>query len=486
MSPPAQEIADAPLPSFFDALSDSPWTWGTIATLNFYFLIPHLTVAREFCVRYFCSHPIEYGQSWLFFVGVSAIVRRLLWLRKERAALVGLTLAEIPEQPLAEPLQMTAAISERCRGIDPEWRSTHWVSRIRDLCEYVVSRKSTAQMTDHLKYLATGAVDRMHDQYALLQTIIWAVPIGGFLGTVVGITVAIGNIAPDRLESSLNDVTGGLAVAFDTTAVALTQSLGLVFLYLFVKRHEEGILATVERRAQMDFGRLLALPGTAHPLIQAEAEAARDLLERTGVLIQSQTSVWQESIEQIRMRWRETLEQQQQRLVATLEQGIKTTFEDHAGQLTSVREEFLAGYRAVSQQLSVTLSDAEDRRKAQDQALQGQWEAFSQRMQADLDVARTAQVEQAGVLLDGVLSRIESWQDDLRRSTQASECQLAELMRQGDVLTKIMQGEEQLTQLQNRLSDNLQAVRNVESFDETLHSLNAAVHVLTGRVRRAA
>ncbi|MEI2659369.1 MAG: MotA/TolQ/ExbB proton channel family protein [Bifidobacterium adolescentis] len=52
----------------------------------------------------------------------------------------------------------------------------------------------------------------------LIRTITWAVPILGFLGTVIGITMAIANITPDQLESSLGEVTAGLAVAFDTTA----------------------------------------------------------------------------------------------------------------------------------------------------------------------------------------------------------------------------------------------------------------------------
>ena len=66
--------------------------------------------------------------------------------------------------------------------------------------------------------LADQAAERLHESYSLVRTITWAVPILGFLGTVVGITMAIANVTPEQLDTSLGEVTDGLAVAFDTTA----------------------------------------------------------------------------------------------------------------------------------------------------------------------------------------------------------------------------------------------------------------------------
>ena len=76
-----------------------------------------------------------------------------------------------------------------------------------------------------MTYLAELGSGRLHDGYALIRTITWAVPILGFLGTVIGITMAIANITPDKLEASLPEVTAGLAVAFDTTALSLALSM---------------------------------------------------------------------------------------------------------------------------------------------------------------------------------------------------------------------------------------------------------------------
>jgi hypothetical protein len=45
--------------------------------------------------------------------------------------------------------------------------------------------------------------------------------------------------------------------------------------------------------------------------------------------------------------------------------------------------------------------------------------------------------------------------------------------------------ETELTRLEARLADNIEAVRSVSAFEETLHSLTAAVHLLTIRNRAA-
>ena len=59
--------------------------------------------------------------------------------------------------------------------------------------------------------------------------------------------MAIANVTPEQLDSSLPEVTAGLAVAFDTTAQALTMSMLLVFATFLVERGEQSILNDVEQ-----------------------------------------------------------------------------------------------------------------------------------------------------------------------------------------------------------------------------------------------
>lgn len=80
-------------------------------------------------------------------------------------------------------------------------------------------------------------------RYNLLRYLSWLIPTLGFIGTVVGIASAL-EFAGQAAESPtlLPEVVSRLAVAFNTTLVALILSAILVFLLNTVQREEEGAL----------------------------------------------------------------------------------------------------------------------------------------------------------------------------------------------------------------------------------------------------
>lgn len=98
---------------------------------------------------------------------------------------------------------------------------------------------------------------RRHEESWLLPRYIsWAVPILGFIGTVLGISLAADGIrriiASDAGLASLSrDLDGAIAplgIAFDTTLIALSLSVVLTLLLVLVQRGEERLLTTLERR----------------------------------------------------------------------------------------------------------------------------------------------------------------------------------------------------------------------------------------------
>ena len=83
--------------------------------------------------------------------------------------------------------------------------------------------------------------------FSLLSGFLWAIPILGFIGTVIGLSAAIGRFAGVLTASSdvspaLKDVTAGLSTAFETTLVALAVALALQLLTTFVRKSEEELL----------------------------------------------------------------------------------------------------------------------------------------------------------------------------------------------------------------------------------------------------
>ncbi len=87
----------------------------------------------------------------------------------------------------------------------------------------------------------------MESSYSLLRGLVWAIPVLGFIGTVLGLSEAIGGFgnvlatAGDMTEisSSLKGVTAGLSIAFDTTLLALIAALVIQIWTTFSHKGEE-------------------------------------------------------------------------------------------------------------------------------------------------------------------------------------------------------------------------------------------------------
>ena len=94
------------------------------------------------------------------------------------------------------------------------------------------------------------------DFYMVPRYINWAIPILGFIGTVLGISLAadgIQNIVGSRggladLSSQLGDAIAPLGIAFDTTLIALSLSVFLMLLQTALQRWEDGVLLAYEKR----------------------------------------------------------------------------------------------------------------------------------------------------------------------------------------------------------------------------------------------
>ena len=79
---------------------------------------------------------------------------------------------------------------------------------------------------------------------------IWAIPVIGFIGTVLGLSQAVGGFGQviargadlDALKTALGGVTGGLATAFETTLIALVAALAVQLLMTLEMQKEEDFL----------------------------------------------------------------------------------------------------------------------------------------------------------------------------------------------------------------------------------------------------
>jgi len=103
---------------------------------------------------------------------------------------------------------------------------------------------------DILRSQAAHDESVMETSYSIIGSFVWAIPVLGFIGTVLGLSDAIGQFggvlrsagAMDEIKAALQDVTGGLATAFQTTLQALVAALAIQLLLALVKKSEEEFL----------------------------------------------------------------------------------------------------------------------------------------------------------------------------------------------------------------------------------------------------
>lgn len=458
------------------AAFDWPVLWGVAASFLFYAALPYLPDGhRTLAMRYFAGHWIEYVETGLFFIGLSLLARKARDLVRERRAVEAVVnaTATLPAHDATVPQSLHESLPR-------EWKRTSIAERLRDAADHLAAPSTPVSLAETLQHLADLAADRLHGSYALHRNICWAIPILGFLGTVMGITLAIAEIDPAQLSGSLNDVTAGLAVAFDTTALALGLSLVLVFAGFAIERAESVVHDRIETFARK---RLAPLGATsvASPLAHAETQAATQLVERTDALIRTQTEAWQGAIESMRRRWSDTLVEQQGRLSETLAAGMELTLTDHAAGLTAARQELVSAVSACTDRLDRTLVQSGRERARQLEAFSADIRGLWDRCRGDLDDMQDRYQQTLAEAVAAVGSDLRNWREELRASVETSQQQRSEMIRQSELLVRVTEQSGDLSRLQARLNDNLESLRATETIQEAVHSLTAATHLLTAR-----
>ncbi len=147
--------------------------------------------------------------------------------------------------------------------------SIHLVSkRLQLALERVALGHASSEIVQDLQTQSQVDVDELESSYTMIRTFIWAIPILGFIGTVLGIGQAIGGFAESlqsaedmaTVKSTLGHVVRGLAFAFDTTFLGLLVSLIVMFPMSVIHRAEQSLLNTIDEYHAQHLGRRIQTP----------------------------------------------------------------------------------------------------------------------------------------------------------------------------------------------------------------------------------
>ncbi len=272
------------LNAFSSLLLRSPLLWGGALAFAFFSLIHGGVIADPNVVRYLAGHWVEYAEVTLFCVGLAALMLRAGDLVVQRRRVVAEPLGGIPAGG-SDPAEAEALIEQVPPG------DGYLARRLREALDLVVRTGSADGLEDHLKYLGDVDAARAAQGYGLVRFIVWAIPIMGFLGTVIGITVAIANLSPTQLEN-ISGVVAGLGTAFDTTATALALSMVLMFLQFALDRYEQQLLVVVDDTAWRSLAGRFQSEGETAGTALAVARLGETVGRGAARLLESQEQAW--------------------------------------------------------------------------------------------------------------------------------------------------------------------------------------------------
>ena len=330
-----------------------PIVLGGIFSLLFYGAIHKGWILQPLVLRYFAGHPIEYITTVMFFVGIAILFVKYMAILSQQRLLL--------KSPILLPHPQPLSVAHSAQDIDTvlEHEKEHGVSllteRLKILLHSFYRGHSASNLDIELRSRSDDAAAKADADYGLVRLILWAIPMLGFLGTVIGITTALDNLDLNTISESSKKLSAGLAVAFDTTGLAIALDVVLFFVQFHVHREETSLLMETDRIAETELcGRFeqsnVVKEDDSIIVIRRMLETMTDSIERATV---RQTNIWEKSAETLKISLssalNESLEHHAKSLVQAeselLTQAGKTTiqfndaFSKSAASILSLREE---------------------------------------------------------------------------------------------------------------------------------------------------
>ena len=229
-----------------------------IAIAGGIFLVTYLVVGILPILRQSYIGKLLYDQGTAQFVQIVVValtslvvaftVLKFLVLRKEYSALEKIWIAD--HIPLDQPDSHEVAYFQERLGKDGNLVALRCA---RILKAYMKSGdRSIANefaLDDSSFYLAAS-----ESSYSVPRILVWAIPLLGFVGTVIGISGAVSSFSGvletsgdvEAIKGGIGNVTTSLGLAFDTTLLALFLSVLVMIPLVLVERYESKLLLGID------------------------------------------------------------------------------------------------------------------------------------------------------------------------------------------------------------------------------------------------
>ncbi|MCB1227390.1 MAG: MotA/TolQ/ExbB proton channel family protein [Verrucomicrobiales bacterium] len=205
---------------------------GAVATAAWYGIVFALSPDSYLRGLFANRGWVNYMETFFFFWAIGILYLKGQKLRHQKTALyLDVLPVEIGNEVNA---QNVPHFIDNLYALPGRLRDSLMVNRIRKGLELFEARQNNGEVATMMSAQSDIDSNRIGGSYSLLKVFLWAIPILGFIGTVLGLSQAIGSIQLDvedisKVLGSIGNVTSGLGTAFDTTLLGLVLALLLNF-----------------------------------------------------------------------------------------------------------------------------------------------------------------------------------------------------------------------------------------------------------------
>ncbi len=189
--------------------------------------------------------------TFLFFWSVAILYQKHQKIKRQRNYLLMDVLpTDISQEIRVETLDRFV---DNIRQLPGEHGESFLINRVLRGLQHFRVRRSAAETVTMMNSQSEIDSNNVASSYTPLKVLIWAIPTMGFIGTVLGISLAVAELSgalggddASQLLESLKGMFGGLGTAFNTTLVALVMSMIIKFPMSSLQKSEEGVLNWVD------------------------------------------------------------------------------------------------------------------------------------------------------------------------------------------------------------------------------------------------
>src|SRR5262245_13268717 len=406
--------------SLLPRVMDPTFIVAGLCTFAFYYVVYQPKMQGSILHRYTTEHVVEHVIVALFIWGIIDLVKNFLRFPRE---LLALPQEWLPPRQGRESAAGAATLLNQVKSRASFFRESKVGKRLQRALEFVTEKGSADEYREHLVYLAEQDEDNTHANYTLMRFVIGVTPVLGFLGTVVHFGTALSGFSADEVTEKLPEIVSEMGQAFNTTTVALSAAMTMMFSPFICERLERSIDHSIDRFIERELlNRFEAKDPNIMPFLAAVQSANEAALQAIGTTLHRQIEVWTQTLDVLFQRF----DERQQVEARGWESALDT--------LQRRQEAFDAGREERLRQMLSLVDARQDKHMAQVQTL---------------------------------LERAVSIKDDFAGLASA--------------LREVSSGEGKLVELQGVLTENLRVLRETAQIEDALHGLTGAIHLLTAR-----